>query len=123
MPLAGIRSAAVLIAALVASPFAVATTSLPPIGSEDVAIADPDIPPPPTEPCVVPLFDDFTFIGFDAQTFDYAPPEDCPGPWQKVVLSIDFDVTAGRKFDRTAEIWLAGANLYFGTTQEPRAAV
>ena len=122
MPLAGIRSAAVLIAALVASPFAFATT-VPPIGSEDVAIADPEIPPPPTEPCVVPLFDDFTFIGFDAQTFDYAPPEDCPGPWQKVVLRIDFDVTAGRQFDRTAEIWLAGSNLYFGTTQEPRAAV
>jgi hypothetical protein len=121
MPLAGIRSAAIAIAALFASPFAFAT--LPPIGSEDVAIADPDIPPPPSEPCVVPLFDDFTFIGFDAQTFDYAPPEDCPGPWQKVVLSIDFDVTAGRQFDRTAEIWLAGSNLYFGTTQEPRAAV
>ena len=121
MPLAGIRSAAVALAALFASPFAFAT--LPPIGSGDVAIADPDIPPPPSEPCVVPLFDDFTFIGFDAQPFDYAPPADCPGPWQKVVLSIDFDVTAGRQFDRTAEIWLAGSNLYFGTTQEPRATV
>jgi hypothetical protein len=110
-----------LLAALVfASPaFAV----LPPIGSGDVAVADPDIPPPPTEPCVVPLFDQFTFIGFDAQSFDFAPPEDCPGPWQKVVLSVDFDVTAGRQFDRTAEIWLGGANLYFGTTQEPRATV
>ena len=122
MPLAGIRSAAIVLAALVASPFAFATT-VPPIGSEDVAIADPDIPPPPTEPCVVPLFDDFTFIGFDAQAFDYAPPADCPGPWQKVVLRVDFDVTAGRQFDRTAEIWIGGSNLYFGTTQEPRAAV
>ena len=96
---------------------------LPPIGSANVAIADPDIPPPPSEPCVVPLFDQFTFIGFDAQTFDFAPPDDCPGPWQKVVLSADFDVTAGRQFDRTAEIWLGGANIYFGTTQEPRATV
>ncbi|MET0232982.1 MAG: peptide-N4-asparagine amidase [Rhodanobacteraceae bacterium] len=122
MPIAGIRSAAVALAALFATPFAFATT-MPPIGSEDVAIADPEIPPPPSEPCVVPLFDDFTFIGFDAQAFDYAPPEGCPGPWQKVVLSIDFDVTAGRQFDRTAQIWLAGSNLYFGTTQEPRAAV
>jgi hypothetical protein len=96
---------------------------LPPIGSANVAIADPDIPPPPTDPCIVPLFDEFTFIGFDAQTFDYAPPADCPGPWQKVVLRVDFDVTAGRQFDRTAEIWLGGANIYFGTTQEPRATV
>jgi hypothetical protein len=122
MPLAGIRSAAFSIAALLASPFAFATT-VPPIGSEDVAIADPEVPAPPTEPCVVPLFDDFTFIGFDAQLFDYSPPEDCPGPWQKVVLNVDFDVTAGRQFDRTAIIWLAGSSLYFGTTQEPRAAV
>jgi hypothetical protein len=120
MPLAGIRYAAALVAALAASPAAFA---LPPIGSEDVAIADPDIPPPPTEPCAVTLFDAFTFIGFDAQSFDFVPPADCPGPWQKVVLAIDFDVTAGRQFDRTAEIWLGGANLYFGTTQEPRAAV
>ncbi len=111
---------ALLAASVFASPaFAV----LPPIGSENVAVADPDIPPPPTTPCVVTLFDQFTFIGFDAQSFDFAPPDDCPGPWQKVVLSADFDVTAGRQFDRTAEIWLGGANIYFGTTQEPRAAV
>ena len=116
-----IRLAPALLAALVFCPPAFAV--LPPIGSGDVAVADPDIPPPPTEPCVVTLYDQFTFIGFDAQTFDFAPPEDCPGPWQKVVLSADFDVTAGRQFDRTAEIWLGGANLYFGTTQEPRAAV
>jgi hypothetical protein len=114
-----LRSA--LLAAFVFCPSAFAV--LPPIGSGDVAIADPDIPPPPTEPCVVTLYDQFTFIGFDAQTFDFAPPDDCPGPWQKVVLSADFDVTAGRQFDRTAEIWLGGANLYFGTTQEPNAAV
>src|SRR4029079_14513484 len=96
---------------------------LPPIGSANVAVADPDIPAPPSDPCIVPLFDQLTFIGFDAQSFDFAPPDGCPGPWQKVVLSIDFDVTAGRQFDRTAQIWLGGANIYFGTTQEPRATV
>ena len=112
-----------VLALLVASYPLVSVATLPPIGSADVAIADPDIPAPPTEPCIVPLFDDFTFIGFDAQTFDFAPPADCPGPWQKVVFSADFDVTAGRQFDRTAKIWLGGANIYFGTTQEPRATV
>jgi hypothetical protein len=100
-----------------------AAATLPPIGSPDVAIADPDIPPPPTTPCVVPLFDDFTFIGYTAQTFTYAPPAECAPPWGKVVFSADFDVTVGRQFDRTAQIWLGGANIYFGTTQEPRAAV
>jgi hypothetical protein len=121
MPHTGLRSLPVLLAVFFAGPLAFA--QLPPIGSEDVAVADPVIPPPPAEPCVVPLFDDYTFIGFDAQSFDFTPPADCPGPWQKVVLRADFDVTAGRQFDRTAKIWLGGANLYFGTTQEPRAAV
>ena len=114
-----------LAAALAASSFAIAPlhAALPPIGSANVAIADPDIPAPPSDPCVVPLFDQLTFIGFDAQMFDFAPPDGCPGPWQKVVLSADFDVTAGRQFDRTAKIWIGGANVYFGTTQEPRATV
>ncbi|MBO9661369.1 peptide-N4-asparagine amidase [Dokdonella sp.] len=102
---------------------AVPAAALPPIGSADVAIADPDVPPPPTTPCVVPLYEAFTFIGFDNQPFAYAPPSACPGPWGKVVLSLDFDVTAGRQFDRTGRIWLNGANIYFGTTQEPRATV
>ena len=121
MPIAGARYLAALLAALAATPFAFA--ELPPIGSGNVAIADPDIPPPPGDACVVPLFDEFTFIGFDAQSFDFAPPDACPGPWQKVVFNADFDVTAGRQFDRTAKIWLGGANIYFGTTQEPSAAV
>jgi hypothetical protein len=120
MPFVRARDVVILVA-LVASPFAWADP--PTIGSPNVVIADPDIPPPPTEPCVVPLFDAFTFIGFDAQTFDYAPPADCPGPWQKVVFNADFDVTAGRQFDRTAKIWLGGANIYFGTTAEPSASV
>src|SRR5690242_13735366 len=114
-----------LAGALAVSSFAFTAlhAELPPIGSANVAVADPDIPAPPSDPCIVPLFDQLTFIGFDAQMFDFAPPDGCPGPWQKVVLSADFDVTAGRQFDRTAEIWLGGANLYFGTTQEPRATV
>ena len=56
---------ALLAASVIASPaFAV----LPPIGSGDVAVADPEIPPPPTEPCVVTLYDEFTFIGYTAAT-------------------------------------------------------
>ncbi len=97
--------------------------ALPPIGSANVAIADPDIPALPTTPCVVPLFDAFTFADYSGHPFTFTPPANCPAPWGKVVLSADFDVTAGRQFDRTAEIWLGGANIYFGTTQEPRSTV
>ena len=36
-----------------------------------------------------------------------------------MVLQADFNVTAGRQFDRTAVIDVGGVNLYFGTTMEP----
>jgi hypothetical protein len=93
------------------------------IGSPNVATADPLVPRPPGTPCVVPLFDNFTFTDFSSHPFTYAPPAGCQGKLAKVVLEADFAVTAGRQFDRTASLWLAGANIYFGTTQEPSAAV
>jgi hypothetical protein len=112
--------------ALAGSAFVLAATTAPALptpGSSNVVTADPVIPAPPTTPCVVPLFDHLTFIGFDDQGFDFTPPAACAGPWVKVVFSADFDVSAGRQFDRTAQVWLGGANIYFGTTQEPRATV
>jgi hypothetical protein len=45
------------------------------------------------------------------------------GAWAKVVLTADFSVEAGRQFDRTAEIWIGGVNVYFGTTAEPSKTV
>jgi hypothetical protein len=38
-------------------------------------------------------------------------------------LNADFSIQAGRQFDRTAEIWIGGVNVYFGTTSEPSGAV
>ena len=94
------------------------------IGSRNVAVADPGVPRPPGKPCVVELFHDLTFTDFNTRPYSYAPPADCGhGHWKKVVLEADFSVTAGRQFDRTATLWLGGVNLYFGTTQEPSAAV
>lgn len=93
------------------------------VGSANVAIADPSVPRPPGKACTVELFNGFTFRDFSNHPYTYAPPTGCGTSWSKVVLEADFAVTAGRQFDRTASLWLGGANIYFGTTQEPSAAV
>jgi hypothetical protein len=92
------------------------------VGSKNVAVADPLVPRPPTKPCTVTLFSNQQFADYNAKPISYTPPSDCAGPWQKVVLSIDYGIVGTRQFDRTAEIWLGGAILYFGTTQEPSIA-
>jgi hypothetical protein len=68
---------------------------------------------------VVTLFTNQDFNDFSSKLFNYTPPA-CPGPWAKVVFVGDFSITAGRQFDRTANVWIGGANVYFGTTPEPQ---
>lgn len=112
------------LAALLALPFAIcAAGAASPVGSSNVATADPAVPRPPGTPCVVPLFSGVSFDDFSPRTYSYAPPAHCKGPWAKVVLTADFSVNAGRQYDRTASLWLAGVNLYFGTTEEPSSTV
>lgn len=96
---------------------------LPGPGVNTVADVEPRVARPPGEPCVAPLFAPRQFEGVDPVAFAYAPPAGCHGPWAKVVLEADFDVSAGRQFDRTAIIHLGGVNLYYGTTMEPRKAI
>ncbi len=93
--------------------------SVPVIGSSNTVTADPLVPRPNTTPCIVPLFTNYVFDNFNAQNFTYTPPAACPGPWQKVVFTADFNVTAGVQYDRTAAIYLGYANIYYGTTAEP----
>jgi hypothetical protein len=93
------------------------------IGSGNTATADPTIARPNTTPCTVTLFSNFVFADFSTKPFSFAPPAGCPGPWAKVILNADFSIQAGLQFDRTAEIWIGGANVYFGTTSEPSGAV
>ena len=90
------------------------------IGSSNTVTADPPVSRPEVTPCVVPLFSGSQFVNFNIQTYQYTPPADCPGPWQKVIFTADFNVTAGRQFDRTAIVDMGFVNLYFGTTPEPR---
>jgi Peptide N-acetyl-beta-D-glucosaminyl asparaginase amidase A len=97
--------------------------SPPTLGSANTVVADPSVPRPRTTPCRVQLFTDVRFADFSSKPFAYAPPAACPGPWQKVVLEADFSVEAGRQFDRTANLWIGGVNVYFGTTAEPSRTV
>jgi len=94
-----------------------------PVGSTNVTVADPTVPRPPGTPCVVPLLSGVAFNDFNPRTYTYTPPTGCGTHWSKVVLEADFSVTAGRQFDRTANLWLGGVNLYFGTTEEPSSTV
>jgi hypothetical protein len=91
------------------------------VGTQFTVTADPLVPRPHQQPCVVPLFTNYTFAFFSdtAQTFPVAPPASCPGPWKKVVFEADFSENGGRQFDRTTSIFFANANIYFGTTPEP----
>src|SRR6185437_2975153 len=91
------------------------------IGTSLTATADPVVSRPHLQPCVVPLFTNYQFAFFSqtAQNFSFDPPAGCSGPWQKVVLEINFSENAGRQFDRTASLFLGNNNLYFGTTPEP----
>jgi hypothetical protein len=95
----------------------------PQIGSSNPVSAEPAVPRPRSKSCTVPLLTNEAFADFNTKNFTYTPPAACPGPWAKVVLTADFTVTAGRQFDRTAQFFLGGANIYFGTTAEPRAAL
>jgi Peptide N-acetyl-beta-D-glucosaminyl asparaginase amidase A len=93
------------------------------VGSPNTATAVPPIPHPDTKPCVVELFQNDKFQNFNVQSFQFTPPAACPGPWGKVILQGHFFVTAGVQFDRTANVWIGGTNIYFGTTPEPRSSV
>ncbi|MFY9823456.1 MAG: peptide-N4-asparagine amidase [Thermoanaerobaculia bacterium] len=103
--------------------FALPCLAAPTVGSSNTATADPTVPRPQTTPCVVQLYSNFQFADFTPKPFTYTPAAGCPGPWAKVVLEADFSCTAGRQFDRTAEIAIGHANVYFGTTSEPSASV
>jgi hypothetical protein len=93
----------------------------PVIGSQNTVTADPPVARPNEQPCVVQLYSGLEFADFSIKNYQYTPPAACPGPWQKIVFTGDFNVTAGRQFDRTAVVDLGYVNIYFGTTPEPRS--
>ncbi|MEJ1096621.1 MULTISPECIES: hypothetical protein [unclassified Pseudoxanthomonas] len=65
-------------------------TPVPPMNTLSV---EPRVPRLGITPCVVELFrglviDNYVVEG-DFDTFEYVPPAGCPGPWAKVILSVD----------------------------------
>ncbi len=115
-----------LASALLAPPALLAQTpvpSTPVVGSSNPVSAEPPVTRPATTPCTVSLFSNQQFVNYNNLSFSYTPPAGCKGPWSKVVLTADFNVSAGRQYDRTAKFFLGGANIYFGTTAEPRSAL
>src|SRR5579863_10320984 len=95
------------------------------IGTQFEVTAEPLVQRPHSQPCIVSLFANYQFAFFSqsTQTFQFAPPSNCSGPWEKVVFEADFSENGGIQFDRTASLYLANANLYFGTTPEPLATL
>lgn len=112
--------AAALLAALAAASLGTAFAQPAPFvrGSANTAAADPPVARPGTRPVRVALFSGFRFTDYAPKAFAYQPPPG-RGRWAKIVLVADFSVTPGRQFDRTAQIAIGHANVYFGTTAEP----
>jgi hypothetical protein len=95
----------------------------PLIGQQNVASADLLVSHPPSEPCIVTLFQSDTFNVYAPLPFTYSPPANCPGPWAKVVFVAHFNENSGVQYDRSAYVFLGNAALYFGTTPEPSSSV
>jgi hypothetical protein len=95
------------------------------IGTQFEVTADPVVERPKEQPCVVPLFANYQFALFSDtdQTFNVTPPANCSGPFEKIIFEADFSENGGVQFDRTSSIYIANANIYFGTTPEPLATL
>jgi Peptide N-acetyl-beta-D-glucosaminyl asparaginase amidase A len=115
---------AVIIAIVITANLTYAQSKNRQVGTQYTVTADPLVARPNAQPCVVQLFNNLQFALFSDtdQNFTATPPAGCSGPWQKVVLDVDFKENAGRQFDRTASLYVGNTNLYFGTTPEPLPA-
>lgn len=69
---------------------------------------EPRVPRLGIAPCVVELFRDLAINNSgeegEFQRFEYAPPGGCPGPWAKVILSVDLSLPT------TLPVYYAGLN-------------
>ncbi|KAJ2955165.1 hypothetical protein NQZ79_g8794 [Umbelopsis isabellina] len=74
---------------------------------------------PLTHSCTVNIVTHVVGTG-DSQTYNhtYQPPKNCPGPWNKVVLTYT-GASKGRQYDRLSSIWMGGVEILRTSTAEP----
>ncbi len=101
-------------------------------GASYPVTAVPPVSHPPETPCVDLLFTPTTppltpgqlpvgkFADYNDHPFRYRPPVNCPGPYAKIIMKVQFRVSEGVQYDRTGAIWIGATNVFFGTTSEPQ---
>lgn len=81
----------------------------------DPRTAAPPVARPPAPSCSTTVVHT-QFRDFTPYTGNFAPP--CPGPWQKVVLTMDGAI-AGRQYDRLGYLKIGGVTVFKTSTPEP----
>jgi hypothetical protein len=101
-------------------------------GASYPVTAVPPVSHPPETPCVDLLFTPTTpplkpgqlpvgkFADYNDHPFRYHPPDNCPGPYARIIMKVQFRVSEGVQYDRTGAIWIGATNVFFGTTSEPQ---
>jgi len=75
-----VLAAALLLACVSAANAQVVTVPpTPQIGSSNPITAEPPVPRPATQHCVVQLFQNLAFADVTPKSFSYTPPAACPG--------------------------------------------
>ncbi|MCP2329627.1 hypothetical protein HDA40_008134 [Hamadaea flava] len=84
---------------------------------DDPRTATPPIARPDGPSCTIRIVN-HQFVNFDPFVGAYAPPAECAGPWQTVVLTVHGAVR-GRQFDRLGRLAIGGATIFKTSTPEP----
>jgi len=84
---------------------------------DDPRTAAPPMQRPPTPHCTVEIVD-HGFKDFEPYKSSIAPPAECPGPWNRIVLDMEGSVE-GRQYDRMAGIEIGGITVFRTSTPEP----
>lgn len=111
------QTAALLVLAFVIAPAHAGKASEFGADWDDPRTAAPPVERPKTKSCTVDIVD-HGFKDFEAYKSTIAPPADCPGPWNKIVLDMDGSVK-GRQYDRIAQIEVGGVTVFYTSTPEP----